>query len=43
MENKEMFKKPEAIIVSFNEEDIILTSGDLDEWFGEDPGDENKI
>lgn len=39
---EKLFEKPEAIIVLFKEEDIIVTSGDLDGWYGE-PGDEHKI
>lgn len=42
MENKKIFENPEAIIVSFSEEDIIVTSGGLDSWFGGNPGDEHQ-
>lgn len=43
MENRKVFEQPEAIIVCFSEEEIIVTSGGLDGWYGENPGDENKI
>ena len=41
MENKKRFEIPEAIIVAFNEEDIIVTStnGDVGAWWGQH-GDE---
>lgn len=35
------FEFPEAIIVTFIEEDIIVTSGGLGEGFGE-PGDDSQ-
>ena len=40
MENKQKFVIPEAIIVAFNNEDIIVTSTKFGTWWGEEPGDE---
>ncbi len=43
MENKKKFQHPEAIIVAFSDEDIIVTSGDLNEGYPQEPGDENQL
>ena len=39
MEKERKFTNPEAVIVSFNDEDIIVTSGYGEGWGG-DPRDE---
>lgn len=41
MENKKKFENPEAIIVTFSDDDIIVTSGGLGDWWGQ-PGDEHQ-
>lgn len=40
MEKKKIFEYPEALIVEFNADDIILTSGDVGVWWGGKDGDE---
>ena len=40
--NNKKFECPEAIIVTFNDEDIILTSGTFGDWWGEQPGDHDQ-
>lgn len=40
MENKKKFLIPEAILIDFSNEDIITGSGDLDEYWGGNEGDE---
>lgn len=40
MEEKKLFMIPEALIVCFDNEDIITGSGDIDEWWAEKEGDE---
>ena len=42
MEKKNKFEFPEAIIVEFNNEDIIVTSSVFGDLFGGEPGDENQ-
>lgn len=40
MENKKKFTCPEASIIEFIDEDIIVTSGGTGEGWGDDPRDE---
>ena len=40
MEKKKLFEFPEAIIIQFNNEDIIVTSGVVDEWWCGKEGDD---
>lgn len=40
MRDENKFVIPEAIIISFSEDDVIVTSGTLGEWWGNNPGDE---
>ena len=40
MEEKKVFIIPEAIIVNFNNDDIVTASGDVDLWWGGKEGDE---
>ena len=39
MEEKK-FINPEAIVILYDKEDIIVTSGDVGDWFGFRDGDE---
>lgn len=39
MKDEKRFTYPEAIIVSFDDSDIIVTSGGVGEGWGEDPTD----
>ena len=39
MEKKRTFIYPDAIILEFNHEDVILTS-DVGDWYGETEGDD---
>lgn len=42
MKNEKKFLIPEAVLIKFNDEDIIVTSGEGDygDTWGENPGDE---
>ena len=40
MENKKRFARPEASIIEFTDEDIIVTSGGTGTGKGQDPWDE---
>ena len=40
MEKDKVFIIPEAIVVQFKAEDIIVTSGDVGDWWGGQEGDE---
>ena len=40
MEKNKCFIYPEAIIINFYREDIILTSGDVGYWYGDTEGDD---
>ena len=40
MEKKNRFENPEAIIVVFDNEDIIVTSSKFGAWWGEESGDQ---
>lgn len=42
---KKKFECPEAIIITFGEDDIILTSnsGAFGNWFSEEPGDHDIL
>ena len=42
MNTKKKFENPEAIIVAFSNEDIIVTSGEFGQWWGQNPGDEHQ-
>ena len=40
MEKKKIFIIPEALIIEFTADDIILTSGDVGDWWGGKDGDD---
>ena len=42
MEKKKAFEFPKAIIIEFNSEDIIVTSGQFGFGPGEEPGDQHN-